>query len=211
MAADSPHDSSLPSSDDAASVGHVHEYENAAHDPNLAPDGAVPGTESPDDTATVHRGKRFEVAAGLPAVWQTLRYVWGNMGVVEGIKSLLKVNKVDGFDCQSCAWPSPDRHRKVAEFCENGAKAIADEGTKARVTPEFFRQHSIADLLGRTDFWLNKQGRLTHPMVLQQGASHYEPITWDEAFKLAAEELNGLASPDDFSFRVRGTSGRKRT
>jgi molybdopterin-dependent oxidoreductase alpha subunit len=204
MAEDSPHSVPFPASDEPATVGHVHEYEDATHDPTLGPDGVVPGVESPDDTASVHRGKRFEAAAGLPAVWQTLRYVWGNVGVVQGTESLLKVNKVDGFDCQSCAWPSPDKHRKVAEFCENGAKAIADEGTKARVTPEFFRQHSIADLLARTDFWLNKQGRLTHPMVLRQGASHYEPITWDEAFRLVAEELNGLSSPDQATFYTSG-------
>ena len=204
MAENSLGRSSSPASDPPDAVGHVHEYEDATHDPNLAPDGAVPGVESPEDSASVHLGKRFEAAAGLPAVWQTLRYVWGNIGVFQGTESLLKVNKVDGFDCQSCAWPSPDKHRKVAEFCENGAKAIADEGTKARVTLEFFKQHSVADLMARTDFWLNKQGRLTHPMVIRQGASHYEPITWDEAFRLVAEELNGLSSPDEATFYTSG-------
>ncbi len=186
-------------------VGHVHEYQDDHHhDPNLAADGSVPGAEPPDDTASVHRGHRYTVAAGLPAVLQTLRYVWGNMGLVEGTQSLLRVNKTNGYDCQSCAWPSPDEHRKLAEFCENGAKAVGDEGTKARVTPEFFRQHSIADLLNQSDFWLNKQGRLTHPLVRREGASHYEPISWDDAFALLADELNGLASPDEAAFYTSG-------
>jgi molybdopterin-dependent oxidoreductase alpha subunit len=199
-----PSDNEPSSPSPNGSVGHVHEYEHVEHDPNLAADGSVPEAGSPDDTASVHRGKRFETAAGVPAIWQTLRYVWGNMGVIDGTKSLIDVNKVNGFDCQSCAWPSPDEHRKVAEFCENGAKAIADEGTKARVYPEFFRQHSVKDLLARSDFWLNKQGRLTHPMVLREGASHYEPIEWDKAFNLIGEELNRLASPNEATFYTSG-------
>ncbi|MBA2744334.1 MAG: FdhF/YdeP family oxidoreductase, partial [Chthoniobacterales bacterium] len=116
-----------------------------------------------------------------------------------------KVNQKDGFDCQSCAWPSPDHHRQVAEFCENGAKAIADEGTTRRVTPEFFRKHSIAELAQASDYWLGQQGRLTHPMVKRAGATHYDAIAWEDAFRLMAEELNALPTPDAAAFY---TSGR---
>src|SRR6185437_16149944 len=97
----------------------------------------------------------------------------------------------------SCAWPSPDEHRKVAEFCENGAKAVADEATTKRLTEEFFSQHSLDDLRSRSDFWLGQQGRLTQPLVKMAGATHYEPISWDEAFQLVARELNALPSPSD--------------
>ena len=83
-------------------------------------------------------------------------------------------------------------NRQVAEFCENGAKAIADEATTKRVTPEFFREHSLDDLRGQSDHWLGQQGRLTHPMVKRRGATHYEPISWDDAFQLIAAELNAL-------------------
>src|SRR5260221_9282290 len=94
--------------------------------------------------------KRPTVAAGLPAIYQTLRFGLREMGPVRTIKTLLSINKKKGFDCQSCAWPSPDENRKVAEFCENGAKAIADEATKKRLTEEFFRQHSLDDLRSRS-------------------------------------------------------------
>ena len=124
---------------------------------------------------------------------------------MRGAKALLKVNQKSGFDCQSCAWPSPDEHRQVAEFCENGAKAVADEGTTKRVTPDFFREHSLDDLRQRSDFWLGQQGRLTHPMVKRAGATHYEAITWDDAFKLIAAELNALPTPNAAAFY---TSGR---
>src|SRR5207253_2311249 len=100
----------------------------------------------------------------------------------------------------SCAWPDPDGERAMVEFCENGAKAVGAEATTARVTPEFFAQHSIEDLRAQTDLWLDAQGRFTHPMVLRRGAMHYEPIPWDDAFAMIGAHLNALASPDEASF-----------
>nr|WP_275902298.1 FdhF/YdeP family oxidoreductase [Myxococcus vastator] len=144
------------------------------------------------------------VAGGIPAIISGLRHVYSEVDVVRGTKLLLKVNQKEGFDCPGCAWPDPG-HRSMAEFCENGAKAVAEEAMSARVTPEFFRQWSVADLSLQTDHWLGKQGRLTHPMVLREGATHYEPLSWDEAFALVAEELNALDTPDAASFY---TSGR---
>jgi molybdopterin-dependent oxidoreductase alpha subunit len=116
----------------------------------------------------------------------------------------LKINQVTGFDCQSCAWPSPDNKRKVFEFCENGAKAVSDESTKKRIGPDFFAQYSIADLAAKSDYWLNQQGRLTSPMVRHANATHYQPITWSEAFTMIAQELNALDSPDQASFYTSG-------
>jgi molybdopterin-dependent oxidoreductase alpha subunit len=172
---------------------------------DLKPDGTVPGAQPPIETDPVKQAKRSETAAGIPAIVQTMRYVMGRMGIVRGASALLEVNKVRGFDCQSCAWPSPDDHRHVAEFCENGAKAVSDEGTLRRVTPAFFAQHSIHELLQKSDFWLNEQGRLTHPMILRDGSTHYEPISWEQAFALIAGELNRLESPNQAAFY---TSGR---
>jgi molybdopterin-dependent oxidoreductase alpha subunit len=165
----------------------------------------TPAPESADDSRDVRVGKRFKVAAGLPAVYETMRFTLREMGAVRGINQLLHLNQKKGFDCQSCAWPSPDEHRQVAEFCENGAKAVADEATTRRITREFFAQYSVAELAAQSDHWLGHQGRLTEPMVLRLGATHYEPITWDEAFALVAGELHALASPHEASFY---TSGR---
>ncbi|MFN3638330.1 MAG: FdhF/YdeP family oxidoreductase [Chloroherpetonaceae bacterium] len=158
----------------------------------------------PDDEA-LKVGKAKEVAAGIPAVVSATKHAISEMGVARGMKMLLEVNQMGGFDCPGCAWPDPDDHRAVAEFCENGVKAIAEEATKKRVTADFFRQHSVYDLSKRTDYWLGKQGRLVEPMVLRQGATHYEPISWREAFELIAKHLNALASPDEAIFY---TSGR---
>jgi molybdopterin-dependent oxidoreductase alpha subunit len=162
------------------------------------------GAQPPSKTSA-QIGEPSHVAAGLPAMYQTARFAVREMGIARGFKTLLNVNKKSGFDCQSCAWPSPDDHRQVAEFCENGAKAIADEATTRRLTREFFRQHSLDDLRSQTDFWLGQQGRLTEPMAKRPGATHYEPISCDDAFRLIATELNALPSPNAAAFY---TSGR---
>jgi molybdopterin-dependent oxidoreductase alpha subunit len=144
-------------------------------------------------------------AAGVPAVLVSLGRGLEQMGAVRTARTFFRLNQRQGFDCPGCAWPETPGHRKHAEFCENGAKAVAEEATTRTVTPEFFAEHSVAELLGRTEFWLGQQGRLTHPMVLLPGATHYEPIGWDAAFALIAGELRALGSPDEAVFY---TSGR---
>ncbi|HEX4946962.1 MAG TPA: FdhF/YdeP family oxidoreductase, partial [Blastocatellia bacterium] len=162
--------------------------------------------QPPTDFTGLKRKAPSESAGGIPAVISSFKHAFGEMGVVRSFSTLNKMNQKGGFDCMSCAWPDPDGERShLAEYCENGAKAVADEGTRKTITPEFFAQHSVAELSAQSDFWLNKQGRLTHPMVLRKGASHYAPVAWDEAFALVAQELNALSSPDEAIFY---TSGR---
>ncbi|TXG92575.1 hypothetical protein DW322_10075 [Rhodococcus rhodnii] len=145
-------------------------------------------------------------AAGVTAVAVSMKRGIERMGLKRTGETLLELNKVHGYDCMSCAWPDPDPgERHPAEFCENGAKAVADEATRDRVTPEFFAQHSVEELAGHSDLWLNQQGRITHPMIKRAGSSHYEPIGWQEAYALIAVELNSLDSPDEAIFY---TSGR---
>ncbi|MGW3773901.1 FdhF/YdeP family oxidoreductase [Actinomadura verrucosospora] len=143
-------------------------------------------------------------AAGVPGVTAALRHAHAQMGVRRSALTLLRVNQKQGFDCPGCAWPEGD-HRHAAEFCENGAKAVAEEATARRVTREFFAEHGVEELAGRSDHWLGQQGRLTEPMVKRAGSGHYEPVSWDEAFRLLASELNALDSPDEAVFY---TSGR---
>lgn len=143
-------------------------------------------------------------AAGLPAVAHTLRIAQQQMGVRRTAQTLLKVNQKDGFDCPGCAWPEGDK-RHAAEFCENGAKAVAEEATLRRVTPDFFAAHPVADLAARSGYWLGQQGRITQPVYLPEGADRYEAVTWERAFEILSEELTALASPDEALFY---TSGR---
>lgn len=168
-------------------------------------DGRAASAQPPEELEGLRVEEPGRVAGGVAAVTSALRHAWGEMGVVRGTRTLLELNQKGGFDCPGCAWPDPDGERSHAEFCENGAKHVADEATQKRVTPEFFRQWSVADLSLKSDYWLGKQGRITHPMLLREGATHYEPVSWDEAFQLIARELNALASPDEAIFY---TSGR---
>jgi molybdopterin-dependent oxidoreductase alpha subunit len=161
--------------------------------------------QPPAEPAPARIGPRAASAAGLPAILSTFRVVLPRMGVRDSLAALLRVNQKTGFDCQSCAWPSPDGRRHRFEFCENGAKAIASEGTDRRITAEFFSRWSVDDLAGQSDAWLEQQGRLAEPLIRRPGADHYQPIGWDEAFQLIAGELNGLRTPDGAAFY---TSGR---
>jgi len=157
-------------------------------------------------------------AAGVPGVAAGLAAGLREMGVRRTALTLLRVNQVDGFDCPGCAWPEPgprsepragarrseDTHRAHAEFCENGAKAVAEEATLRRITREFFAAHPIAELAERSGYWLGQQGRLTEPMVRRADGTHYEPISWDDAFALIADHLRQI-NPDEAIFY---TSGR---
>ncbi|MGK2868681.1 MAG: FdhF/YdeP family oxidoreductase [Mycobacterium sp.] len=159
------------------------------------------GYDEHDVTVT---GAKHE-AAGVKAVLVSLRRGLAEMGLVRTAATLAKLNQRHGFDCPGCAWPEDHGGRKLAEFCENGAKAVAEEATKRRVTADFFARHSVAELSEQPEYWLSQQGRLTQPMVLRPGATHYEPIEWDGAYRLIADHLNDLASPDEALFY---TSGR---
>ncbi|MFD2421448.1 FdhF/YdeP family oxidoreductase [Amycolatopsis pigmentata] len=165
-------------------------------------------TEDIDESRLeVHAPKDY--AAGLTGVAVSLVRGVEQMGTGRTVRALRLVNQRQGFDCPGCAWPEPreadGEGRKLAEFCENGAKAVAEEATLRRAGPEFFAAHPVAELAGKTDYWLGQQGRLTHPMVLREGATHYEPLSWDDAFTLVAEKLRALSTPDEAIFY---TSGR---
>ncbi|NML49711.1 FdhF/YdeP family oxidoreductase [Streptomyces sp. R302] len=162
------------------------------------PPAGDPVQDAPQVTPPQH------AAAGLPAIGHTLRIAQEQMGAVRTARTLLKVNQKDGFDCPGCAWPEGDK-RHLAEFCENGAKAVAEEATLRRVTPEFFAAHPVAELAEKSGYWLGQQGRITQPMYLPEGADRYEPVTWERAFAILAEELTALSSPDEALFY---TSGR---
>ena len=153
-------------------------------------------------------GETSSSAAGAPAIISTIKHGISRSGISNSISSFSKVNKFGGFDCPGCAWPDPDDHRTIAEFCENGAKAVADEATKKKITAEFFAKYSVSDLSQKSDEWLNGQGRLTSPMLLDGNSNNYTTITWDNAFEIIADELSKLQNPDEAIFY---TSGRTST
>lgn len=165
-----------------------------------AADGAYP-VDEPAEALGVTEPKTW--AAGVPGVRKAIEYSLGQTSARRTALTLLNLNQADGMDCPGCAWPEP-AHRHRNEYCENGAKHIADEATSRRVTRDFFARHSVAELDEKSDYWLNQQGRLTEPMVKRPGATHYEPITWEEAFETIGAELNGLDSPDEALFYVSG-------
>lgn len=166
----------------------------------------LPDAENPYRLLDLKLTKVEDWAAGVPAVIAAFSDLIEEKTIVRGTKALFKMNQVGGFDCPSCAWPDPDDERSaLGEYCENGAKALAEEATTKKVTAEFFKQNSVYDLSKLDDYQIGKMGRLTDPMYLPKNGTHYQPISWDDAFKKIAEHLNALESPDQAAFY---TSGR---
>jgi len=172
--------------------------EKKKKEPSAEPPYALTG-----DLKVTHVEKR---AAGIPAVINSFADLIEEKTLFRGTKALFKMNQFNGFDCSSCAWPDPDHERSsVAEYCENGAKAMAEDATTKRITPEFFKNNSVYDLAKLDDYHIGKTGRITDPMYLPKGGTHYQPISWEDAFKKIAEHFNALQSPDEAAFY---TSGR---
>ncbi|XOV66498.1 MAG: FdhF/YdeP family oxidoreductase [Fluviicola sp.] len=149
--------------------------------------------------------KQYEHAAGVSAVVVSMKNIFKRMPVGKSFKVLNKLNQKEGVDCPGCAWPDPKKRSKLGEYCENGVKAIAEEAMTARANPDFFAKYSVAELMEQSDYWLGQQGRLTHPMVIRPGGTHYEPISWNEANQIIGEHLKSLNDPNKAAFY---TSGR---
>jgi molybdopterin-dependent oxidoreductase alpha subunit len=166
----------------------------------------VSGALNPEKLTGLKLGKIKPAAAGLKAVFVSGKQVFAEAGVRRGLLALSQLNQKGGFDCPSCAWPDPDDERSsIGEYCENGAKAVADEATAKKLESDFFARHSVAELAALSDFEIGKKGRIAQPLYLPKGATHYQPIEWENAFNKISTHLNSLTSPDQAVFY---TSGR---
>ena len=165
-----------------------------------------PSAENPYQLLNLKLSPVAQSAAGMHAVMAAMGNLVEEKTFFRGNLALLSMNQFKGFDCPSCAWPDPDDERSpVGEYCENGAKALAEEATTKKVTADFFKQHSVYELAKLDDYQIGKFGRLTEPMYMPKGGTHYEPISWDHAFNKIAGHLNALQSPHQAAFY---TSGR---
>jgi len=169
-----------------------------------------PAAENPEELLDLKLTEQKKWAAGIPAVYEAGKDVFEEDGLIRGMKGLFHMNKKGGFDCSGCAWPDPDDDRSpIAEYCENGAKALAEEATTKKIDAVFFAQNSVADLAKLNDFEIGKKGRITQPMYLPKGGTHYQPISWDDAFKKIAGHLNKLKSPNEAVFYTSGRTGNE--
>ncbi|OSY89182.1 hypothetical protein WH52_00560 [Tenacibaculum holothuriorum] len=165
-----------------------------------------PHAQPPEKLTGIQLTEVPKSAVGVKAIKSALTHIANEVGMAKGVGLLAKLNQKEGFDCPGCAWPDPDEKRAfLAEYCENGAKAVAEEATKNRVSPMFFATHSVQEMSEWSDYEIGKSGRITHPMILREGSDNYEEISWEDAFNLIGTELNKLDSPDEAIFY---TSGR---
>ena len=165
-----------------------------------------PNAQPPEKLTGIELKKIPKSAVGAKAIVSALTHIKDEVGLIKGIRLLKNLNQKNGFDCPGCAWPDPDAKRAfLAEYCENGAKAVSEEATRNKVSPLFFATHSVEELATLSDYEIGKSGRITHPMYLPEGKDNYEEISWENAFTMIGKELNSLDSPDEAIFY---TSGR---
>jgi len=150
-----------------------------------------------------------QYAAGMKGIQAALSHGFKEMGILRSMRTLLHMNQNDGFECPSCAWPDPDSPSKIGEYCENGAKALADEATIHQIGSDFFKNHSVEELSQRSDYELNKFGRIVEPLLLKAGEVHYRPIAWQDAYELIAKELRKLSNPNEAIFYTSGRSSNE--
>ncbi|MBN1924901.1 MAG: FdhF/YdeP family oxidoreductase [Prolixibacteraceae bacterium] len=148
-------------------------------------------------------------AGGMDAVLTALGYLYKETGMNRSRKLIGKFNQFSGFECPGCAWPNPDKHRSRFEFCENGAKNVSSAATTNLVSPGFFEKWPVKDLLLTSEYWLEQQGRLTDPMYIDENSSHYKPVSWDDAYKIIADELNSLDDPNQAVFYASGRTSNE--
>ena len=168
----------------------------------------LPTVSSVSEKANVYDypkiGNRVTSAAGLGGVYHAMAMAAPD----RAIPTLLKMNQHGGIDCPSCAWPEPNQNdMNMVEFCENGAKAVAEETMPERAGADFWAKYTVEELRDQTDFWLGKQGRITEPLLYDRstGDEHYRPISWEKAFCAIKDQLKSLDDPNQAVFY---TSGR---
>lgn len=165
-----------------------------------------PDHQNPEKHTGLKIGNIKKSAAGIPGIISASKNILNEAGVLRGLKALKSLNQKGGYDCPSCAWPDPDDERSgLGEYCENGARAVADEATMKKLTAEFFKNNSVKELAALSDFEIGKKGRIAEPVYLPKGGTHYQPVSWKKAFEKIGKTLNELSSPDEAIFY---TSGR---
>lgn len=166
----------------------------------------IPDAENPEKFTGLRKGKIKKSSAGIQAVISGGKQIFSETGILRGLKALNQLNQKEGYDCPGCAWPDPDDERSsIGEYCENGVRAVAEEASEKSLTESFFAENSVKELSMLSDYEIGRKGRIALPLYLPEGETHYQPVSWEDAFKKIANELNKLETPDEAVFY---TSGR---
>ncbi len=153
--------------------------------PNATPADAT-GTDA-DHASDEHPGR--DIGGGLPVIKQWAKYTLDTQGP-RAWEVIFKKSA-----CLSCAWGTGGQKGGFKNELDEGLQRCAKsmEAIKAElmagVEPQFFEQRSIDELQQLTSREADRLGRLTVPMILRAGQSHYERLSWPEVYDLVAESF----------------------
>lgn len=93
--------------------------------------------------------------------------------------------------CLSCAWGTGGQQggfvNEAGEYlqrCAKSVEAIAAE-LQPGIKPDFFQKYNINELQELTSQECDNLGRLSYPLILKSGSSHYQRISWEEVYQIA--------------------------
>lgn len=93
--------------------------------------------------------------------------------------------------CLSCAWGTGGQQggfvNEAGEYlqrCAKSVEAIAAE-LQPGIKPDFFQKYNISELQELTSQECDNLGRLSYPLILKSGSSHYQRISWEEVYQIA--------------------------
>jgi molybdopterin-dependent oxidoreductase alpha subunit len=93
--------------------------------------------------------------------------------------------------CLSCSWGTggqkgsfTNEEGEKLQRCMKSVEAISAE-LQPPVSKDFFEKYSLSELQQLTSYEADRLGRLSYPVILREGKSHYERISWEEIYAIA--------------------------
>jgi molybdopterin-dependent oxidoreductase alpha subunit len=93
--------------------------------------------------------------------------------------------------CLSCSWGTggqkgsfTNEEGEKLQRCMKSVEAISAE-LQPPVSKDFFEKYSLSELQHLTSYEADRLGRLSYPVILREGKSHYERISWGEIYEIA--------------------------
>ncbi len=145
--------------------------------------------------------------------FRAIYYTWKKGREAGGIWKLYKAMRSRN-SCKTCAVGMGGQKGGMVnetgsfpEVCKKSLQAMVAD-MQPGIQPTFWPKTSVAQLQRMTPRELEHLGRLIHPVRYRQGQTHYEVITWQDAFDSIAAKLRAI-SPDETFWYFSGRSSNE--
>jgi molybdopterin-dependent oxidoreductase alpha subunit len=145
--------------------------------------------------------------------FRAIHYTWKKGREAGGLWKLYKAMRSRNA-CKTCALGMGGQKGGMVneagafpEVCKKSLQAMVADMQDA-IEPTFWNQNSVADLQQLSPRELEKLGRLIHPVRYRRDATHFETITWQEAYESIVAKLKAT-EPDQTFWYFSGRSSNE--